>query len=102
MKAYGIWCEYNHTWLVRFPGCVCNMFVGENGLPVALAVYNNMRNEQAYYARRGGYLTPKNEQERQETRERYRFEWLEAGYSVRALGSDGKPTDEILASGPLE
>lgn len=101
MTVYGIWCEKNKQWLARFPNCVCNMFV--NNFAIALAIYNYDRNERARIAQRGGYFgTSDSEQEKRETQKRYEAEWLEAGYSVRQLGDDGYPTAEILAAGPLE
>jgi len=75
-------------------------------LPIVLAAYNNMRNERAYTAQRGGYFLGstwlKDKPKVEEIREQYETEWLEADYSVRQLGEDGRPTNVILASGPLE
>lgn len=103
MIAYGIWCEETKQWSPVFPGRLCNMFVGESELPIALAVYNNMRNDRALAAQRGGYFCsgPPDENKRREAQAQYEATWLKHNYSVRGLGRDGKPTSEILASGPL-
>ena len=74
------------------------MFVRE--LSVALAVYNNTAHDSRMHAERGMFPSH-DEQKRIERQGYYEKEWLEAGYSIRALRDDGGPTDEVFASGPL-